>query len=237
MEWFLNTDEKVEGPYSEETVKSLVDAGQLKTGCLVWGRGQSDWLPVDRWLQTLTKMAESDNVKPMFNQAWHYAVNGESKGPLSRAELIHELRSYRDKDQILVWTKGMKAWADLFDFHDLLDELNFDRREDTRVDITGTVAAKTDSDRLVKGQLKTVSVGGCGAVGMGSLLQIGNSVTIEVKADAFATPIVTKAQVQYVTDAGFVGFQFDGLNMESKSQVQSYIRMKNAEKSNALKAA
>ena len=223
MDWFLCTDEKVEGPYTQEAIKGLIEGQQLDEGCLVWGRGRDEWISAKNWLQSLNQSIDVDSVRP-FAQTWHYAINGDSKGPFSRAELIHELRNVREKDQVLVWTKGMKAWADLFEFHDLLDELNLERREDPRVDIKGQIVAKNESGRTSEGQLHTISVGGCGAYGLGNLLQIGNEITIEIKSPVLANTIVTSAQVQYVTESGFVGIRFNGLNSESKSMIQQYIR-------------
>lgn len=224
MTWFICTDERVEGPFTAEAVKGLWDGGSLTDESIVWGRGHSDWVKVKNWVNSEESKIDIQNSK-LSSQLWHYALNGESKGPMTRGELMHELRNIRDKDQILLWTKGMKAWADLFEFHDILNELGLDKRTDPRADIQGTLTIEMEKGGKVLGQLRTISTGGLGATGVSGQLSVGQSIQVEIQSGQLSVPIRAKTIVQYITDLGFVGLKFESLSMEAKSQILQHIRI------------
>ncbi len=192
--------------------------------CLVWGRGQGDWLTLANWMKLSESYHAQEGQNKRPEQMWHYALEGDAKGPMSRAELILELSNIRDKDQILVWTKGMTAWADLFEFHDLLDELGLNKREHPRAAISGSLVIATEDGNTVIANLKTISAGGAGATNVNQMLTMGQNVTLEVKSDSLNETINVKAQVQYVTEFGYVGFKFQSISMEAKSRIVQYLR-------------
>jgi hypothetical protein len=184
------------------------------------------------WSQNLSQITSSLQQQAV-QQLWHYAVDGDSKGPMTRIELIGEIKGLRQKDGILIWTKGMKAWADLYEFHDLVDEIGLNRREHPRATVDGSVVLKVDDKTLI-GKLRTLSVGGFGGSQMNTYLAIGQVVQADIKSDALGDAISVKAIVQYITDAGFVGFKFSSISMENKSRIVEFIRrQKPAEKAAA----
>lgn len=222
MTWFTCIEEKVEGPYELEKLKEMLVSGSLPKDCLIWGRGQEEWRQASKWIGSVDSTVQKLEPKKQ-GQAWHFALDGESKGPMSRAELLHELRHIREKDEILVWTKGMKQWADLFDFHDLVDELGLNRRTHLRANIDGTLTVTLEDGGKLMGHLRTCSEGGMGAGGFHNNLSMGLNVKLDINSDKLGEPFSVKAQVQYVTDSGYVGFKFLSIGMEAKSKIVQHI--------------
>ena len=221
-QWFVIQNEKVAGPFSESEVKAQVAEGRLLGENQIWGRALNEWKTISWWMKESPQVINA-SVKPQSEQFWHYAVDGDSRGPFNRVELINELKNQRATNQILLWTKGMKAWADLYEFHDILDELGLNRREHLRTSINGSVIVKYDQLTAL-GQLKTLSSGGFGAVQLNQQISIGQTVTVELKSEQLGQTVSAKATVQYISDTGFYGFKFQALNMEAKSLIIDYIK-------------
>ena len=230
--WFVINKERVSGPFREDEIKAQLASGTLLESELVWGRPLEQWIKLSKWSSQVSQMTasvESINTQQM----WHYAVDGDSKGPMTRTELVNELKQLRNKNDLLVWTKGMKAWADLYDFHDLLDEVGLNRREHPRCHIDGSVVIKFENQTLI-GQLCAISAGGLGANQINANLPIGQSVQVEIKAAVLGDVIMAKATLQYISEGGYAGFKFTNLSMEAKSKIMGYIKsIKTEEKSAA----
>jgi hypothetical protein len=221
--WFICTDEVVRGPFSTDDVKSQLTSGLVELDATIWGRGQTEWMTIGNWSkQSHSEETTSDRGKQ--EQLWHYALQGQSKGPMPRAQLINEIKMIQQKDEILVWTKGMKSWADLFEFHDLLDEMGLNKREHPRASITGQAILTTEDGKSIIAQLKTVSPGGAGVDQIFENLSIGQTVTLEIRSPMLGDSITSKATVQYVTDSSFVGLKFASLSMENKARILQYVR-------------
>jgi hypothetical protein len=221
-QWFVCKSESVQGPFSRDEIKERVTGGTLPLDCLIWGRGQKDWIPLAHWVKEAGQQVET--MSSTQEQLWHYAQEGSSKGPMTRAELVNEIKALKQKDEILVWTKGMKAWADLYEFNDLLDDLNLNRREHPRAGIHGQAILKIDDTHTIIGQLKVISSGGVGVTGVQNNLAIGQTLTIEIKSEEIGDSITAKANVQYVTQSGYVGLKFQALSMENKARIMQYVK-------------
>jgi hypothetical protein len=220
--WFLLDNETVTGPFAEEEIRTRMLSAKLPKHILIWGRSMTSWKTLHAWEKDLPHLTASLE-NPASQQLWHYAVDGDSKGPMARAELINEIKNLRSRNEILVWTKGMKAWADIYEFHDLLDEIGINRRDHPRANIEGSVALKADNLSLT-GQLKSISPGGFSAVFNESLLAIGQVVTAELKSNHLSVGITAKSTVQYIAESGVVGFKFQAVNMEVKAHIMEYIK-------------
>lgn len=220
--WFVCQDESVQGPYSTDEVKSSLAGGSFSLDCLIWGRGRKEWSPISQWLKDADH--QKDQRSQVQEQLWHYALDGASKGPMTRAQLVNEIKAIADKGEVLVWTKGMKAWADLFEFHDLLDEIGLNRREHPRARITGQAVIKTEDGRVIVGHLKSISGGGLGVNQILEPLTIGQSVFVDIRANELGEGITVKATVQYVTQSAFVGMKFSSISMENKARILQYVK-------------
>jgi len=222
--------DRVSGPYSQDQVEAQYSGGQIDADCLIWGRSLTQWQSLTSWRNESARLLKTDKKKDSSkkeeapHQMWHYAVDGQSKGPITRVELINELKSLQLKGEILVWTKGMKAWVDIYQFHDLLDEAGLNRREHPRASLSGSVIVHREGQPDLIGILKTISTGGFGATQLDKNLAIGQIVSVEIKSESLSSYVMAKAVVQYVSESGFFGFQFQGLHQEAKSSILEYIR-------------
>ncbi len=226
--WFLLQNEKVTGPFSDEEIKTQMTTTKIPGDALIWGRPMNAWKNLISWEKELPQLvATMENA--ISQQMWHYAVDGDSKGPMTRAELINELKNSRFKGEVLVWTKGMKAWSSLYEFHDLLDEIGLNRRDHPRAHIDGAAVIKFDST-VLQAELKSISPGGFSAVLTGGgTLAIGQLIHADISSPHLGVPVSAKSTVQYVADTGLYGFKFQGVNMECKAHIMEYIKASKSE--------
>lgn len=219
-QWFLNQDEEISGPFSTEEIQHQISLG-ISPEILIWGRSQEDWKTLSWWKQSLPHLLKSGS-RHIKEEVWHLAHQGKSQGPLSRKELIESLKQMDSQQDVMLWTKGMKAWLPLFDFHDVMEELGIGRRKSPRAQLSGTV---TISGGLVAGigQLRSISEGGLGVVGIPGGVP-GQELSLEINADTLGEPIRAKAEIRYVTESGYYGLKFTQISMEAKSSLIDYIR-------------
>ncbi|MGE0762519.1 MAG: GYF domain-containing protein [Bdellovibrionales bacterium] len=214
-------NEDVSGPFSTEEVKNLATQGEFQDRDLIWGRMQVDWKPLGWWMVELPNLlAKTKEVRDP--RLWHYAVGGSSFGPFSREDLVVKLKETNLNQEVLIWTKGMKAWAPIYEFNDILDSVGLNKRQYPRAEIEGKVSIKVGQQSL-DGNLLVISEGGFGADQL-SGLTAGQVVTIEINSDSFYDPIHAKAEVRYVTENGYVGFRFQNINMEARGAIIQYVR-------------
>jgi len=219
--WFVSKNDLVSGPLSTEQVERQLEARALDQSDLIWGQELGDWQTIQTWKSHLPKF--NAKVEPQApSEQWHYAVNGQSFGPFARGHLIRELKSLSQIEQVMIWTKGMKEWAPLFEFHDLLTEVGVNRRQFPRAALTGQAVLKTDGMTLVA-QLLSISEGGM-AVQLDSALVAGQTVTIEIQSpSAFAETLHARAEVRYTAN-GILGLRFSNVPAESKAAIVQFVR-------------
>lgn len=222
VKWFLLENDEVRGPFSEEQIQAQLDAQIISDECLVWTKGMRHWKNVSNWSTELKGQALTP-AQVQQTRLWHFAVDNEPRGPLPYAAMIQELSQLGDQaGQALLWTKGMKSWAPIFDFHEVMDELNINRRQNPRAPIQGQVIIPLGQKQII-GSLKSISQGGFGADRLEGLLP-GQSVMVEIRSPAFFEPLHVKAEVRYVRTSGYVGFCFTGMAREATATVIQYVK-------------
>lgn len=221
LQWFVLKNEKVTGPFSTEDVKTLAVQGQVQDADLIWGRLQTEWKPLAWWMVELPNLLEQDKAAK-DNRQWHYALAGASFGPFSRDDLLKTLKSLPQVHDVLIWTKGMKAWAPIHEFNDVLDAIGINKRQYPRADIAGSVVVKVGT-KTITGKLLTISEGGFGADSLQDLV-VGQVISVELNCDAFYDPVHAKAEVRYMSESGYIGFKFQSLNNESKGTIVQYVK-------------
>lgn len=152
---------------------------------------------------------------------WHYATAGRSFGPFPRAQLLEELKRLENLGEVMLWTKGMKEWVHLFEFHDILSALGVNKREFPRVGIEGKVVIK-GADRPITAPTLTLSEGGLG-VALDGGVEAGQVVDLEVQSAVFREPLRVRAQVRFVA-GGTAGLKFTSLTAEQRSMIVGLIR-------------
>ena len=221
VQWFVLRSEDVSGPFSTEEVKNLAAQGEFQDRDLIWGHMQADWKPLGWWMVELPNLL-SKTKEVRDPRLWHYAMNGSSFGPFSREDLVEKLRETNLNQELLLWTKGMKAWAPIFEFNDILDSIGINKRQFPRAEIEGKAIIKIGQQSF-EGNLLTISEGGFGADDLKALVA-GQVVSVEIQSDSFYDPVHAKAEVRYVTDTGYVGLRFQNLNMEARGAIIQYVK-------------
>lgn len=233
LKWFVQKDEVVEGPVTTEDVQTRLQTGQLSSQNLIWGKGLESWRRLEWWMQELPRLATASHIE-LAPEMWHYALSGKSFGPFVKDALIQELKTCDALGEVMVWTKGMKEWAPLFEFHELLTAIGVNKRQFPRAELSGKCIIKTVESTLV-GQLVSISEGGCGVQIDGGLVA-GQAVTLELQSSAFRAHVHAKAEVRYVS-GGIVGLRFTNVSMETKGAIVQYVRLSQTQTRFVLKSA
>src|ERR1700722_11458480 len=103
--WFVQTGDDVEGPFRTEEVQARLQAGTLNKQHLIWAAGLEHWQSLGSWQGEVHQLSQQGPGEGA--DAWHYAVSGQSKGPVTRDQLIAELKTFTGAGEIMLWTKGM----------------------------------------------------------------------------------------------------------------------------------
>lgn len=222
-QWFVFSNDEVRGPFATEDLQAQAAGGTVDMNGLVWGRALKDWTQLGQWLKLAVDGSAFLHVQTPAEVNWHYAYQGNTKGPMKRDQLIDELKHLPGADSVMLWTKGMKGWAPVFEFYDIADELDINRRQHPRVTISGKVVA-TSGDAKWEGQLKTLSSGGFGTLGLNHLIP-GEKYKIEIHSQELTTSIHVNAQLRYNSEDGFSGFKFESLSSEQRSVIMQSLKI------------
>jgi hypothetical protein len=217
--WFVQKDDFIDGPFTTEEVQHRLSVGQLGKQHLIWAAGLDHWQNLQSWLQNLPTLGMDSNIQPIM-EAWHFAVNGQSKGPMTRSELVNQVKDLGVGD-VMVWTKGMKEWAPLYEFHDLLTEIGLNKRQFPRADLDGKAIIKGNGSTLIA-PLLSISEGGFGVALENGVVQ-GENMNVEIQSPVFRESLHCKAEVRYVANH-VVGFKFTAINVETKGAVIQFIK-------------
>jgi hypothetical protein len=218
--WFVTQNEFVSGPFTSDEVNARLSQAQIRGEDLIWGRGMSSWQTV-KWWKTQLPSLNDTVIAHVPVEAWHYALNGKSHGPYNRASLVEALKEVGDIQTVMLWTKGMKEWAPVYEFHDLLSEIGVNKRVFPRAELQGQCKIKVDGSSLVA-PLLTISEGGMG-VQLDSGLVSGQIVQCEVESAQLRSTLNVKAEVRYAAQ-GVVGLRFENLNAEGRGAIVAFVR-------------
>lgn len=218
--WFVQKDDSVDGPLSTEDVQQRLQSGLLHPQCTIWGKGLDSWISVNSWQQELPHLATNSQVE-IIPEMWHYARAGKSLGPYPKHQLVEELKNLESLAEVMIWTKGMKEWAPLFEFHDLLNAIGVNKRQYPRSELAGRAVIKTSESTLI-GQLVTVSEGGCGIIVDQGLVP-GQAFTLEMQSPSFRETLHAKAECRYISE-GVAGIKFTHISMETKGAIIQFVK-------------
>ncbi len=226
MNWFISINEDITGPFNTNKVLELKsDANFDSSEALVWGSLLVQWIKYDNWVKSHQDILNNKFKTKTKNQIWYFAENSQSKpvGPFSKLVLISQLAELDDKDKVLIWAKGMEAWASLFEFNDILESLNISRRKHPRAPISGQAILKAEDGQTLIGKIDIISPGGCGVSNIPGL-EIGQVFQIEIKSPDFYNSISAIGKILHKSDVDAYGIKFEKIHVESKSTIISYLK-------------
>jgi hypothetical protein len=121
----------------------------------------------------------------------------------------------------MLWTKGMKEWAPLFEFHDILSDIGVNKRQFPRADLTGKAILKGDGVTMVA-PLVSISEGGFGVQVDNPALH-GQILTAELHSPVFREVLHVKAEMRYASH-GVLGMKFTHISPETKGTIIQFVR-------------
>lgn len=222
--WFLYSNDVVTGPFSTDDVHSRLSNNELDSQCFIWWKGQREWIPIATWKAELNSILASlvtNQQKPI----WYIDVGAAPVGPLTRNELIENLRSMTDLGQLRLWAVGMQKWKTLFELHDLMEQLGISRRENDRAPLMGTVAISRPNDepKSFVAKAASISVAGIG-VSNAQNLHRGDDVALLIRSNDIPGNIHLRGEVVYVTEGGHAGIRFDKVHPETHALIHDYVK-------------
>ncbi len=219
-QWFIQNGDVIDGPLSTSDVQTRVQTGQLNNHNLIWGRGMSTWYTPATWLAELSQLM-TETQQETITETWHYADKGQSHGPFLREALLAKLKTLGSVGTVMLWTKGMKEWAPLFEMHDILTELGVNKRQFPRAELTGKAVLKDGGSTLVA-PLVSISEGGFG-IQLDSGVVTGQIVSVELHSPSFREVIHAKAEVRYA-GTGVFGMKFIQISVENRGVIVQHVR-------------
>jgi hypothetical protein len=223
QEWFIYSDNVVTGPFTTEQVDQCLSAGIWSGECFVWWKGQREWMPVKNWKEQLATIVKNESEKSQ-SPVWYVDVGGSSVGPLTQKEMISHLRGVANLNKTRLWSVGLDKWTNIFELHEVMEELGISRRENDRAPLMGTVAiSRADQQGPVLVKAASVSIAGMGCNDAGFLVK-GEQVQLIIKSNEFPTPLRVTGSVAYVTAQGYAGIRFDTLHPETSTVVFDYVK-------------
>lgn len=217
--WFLLNNSRIQGPFATEEIEQKV---QQAPQALIWGRGQSDWVPFERWSKLLLEFAEIERRNRLQQERfWTIKINGQELNPMKHEEMMNFLKLQTDFSQILIWTEGYEDWKEIYQIHKIMDELGVSRRNHPRVPIMGTLTCEATAGNFTA-RVLSISEGGLGITETPPL-KIGEKLKTILKSPNLFAPIHATAEIVYVGNDGYAGLKFIGLHSESKSTIIEYV--------------
>lgn len=218
--WFILADGRITGPF-EKTEVELNTIGH--SAALIWGRGHSEWSPLERWQRILKENENPDKKARSGNERmWQVKVAGADIDPMTHDQMIDYLKTLKDLGEVQIWTEGYSEWKDVYQIHKIMDELGVSRRQHPRVPIMGILTCEGTTGNF-NARVLSVSEGGLG-ITESPQVKIGEKFKTILKSPNLYTPIHSTVEVVYVGNDGYAGLKFIGLHSESKSAVIEYVK-------------
>jgi hypothetical protein len=235
--WFVYSNGIVNGPFDTQKVREGLTQGNWTSSAFVWWKGQREWMPIRIWENQLEKILKAETEK-IQSPVWYVDVSGSPVGPLTQKEMLDHLQGISDLNRVRLWTVGMNKWTNLFDLHNIMDQLGLSRREHERAPLLGTVVVTQNSENAppIHTRAASISGGGIGLNGAQGLTR-GDEVQLLVKSNEFPNPIRVKAVVAYVTSQGYAGLRFLNIHQETSALIFDYVRKFNRESGGQQDAA
>lgn len=222
-EWFVYSEKIVTGPFTTEQVDQCLTAGIWASDCFIWWKGQREWMPISSWREQLDKILKGETESSQ-NAVWYVDMNGSSVGPLTQKEMITQLRGVSSLNKVRLWSVGLNKWTDIFELHDIMEELGLSRRENERAPLMGSVAiSRADQQGPVIVKAASLSGDGMGLNECGFLVK-GEQIQLIIKSDEFPHPVRVNGSVAYVTTQGYAGVKFQEVHPEALSLIIDYVK-------------
>ncbi len=222
--WFVHSSDVVSGPFDTKGVQEQLSLGNFNANCFIWWKGQREWIPIQLWEAQLSQILQSEDQKSQTS-VWYVDTSGSPIGPLTQGEMLAHLRGMRNLGKVRLWTVGMNKWANLFELHDIMDQLGMSRRENARAPLMGAVAVSrlAEDAQPMLARAASISIAGIGINDAHGLTK-GDTVQLVLRSAEFPNPIRMQATTVYVTPQGYAGLKFTSVHPETQSLLFDYVK-------------
>lgn len=222
--WFIFSNDVVSGPFDTKGVQDQLKLGSLNSSCFIWWKGQREWMPIQLWETQLKQILKNDDEKSQA-PVWYVDTSGSPVGPLTQGEMLAHLRGVQNLSKVRLWTVGMNKWTNLFELHEIMDQLGMSRRENARAPLMGTVAVSrlAEDTQPMIARAASISIAGMGINDAHGLTK-GDTVQLVLKSPEFTNPIRMQATAVYVTPQGYAGLKFTSVHPETQSLLFDYVK-------------
>lgn len=217
--WFLLTQGQVRGPFDHAGLEAELPGTSAP---LIWGRGQTDWVPPEKWRKILADHEAQAHRSRAPERMWRVRIGEQELKPMNYDQMIESLKGRSNFQDVWIWTEGYSEWRDVYQVHKIMDELGVGRRAHPRVPITGNVLCEGASGSFTARAL-SVSEGGLGMTECPTI-KIGEKFKVVIKSPNLFAPLHATAEVVFVGHDGYAGMRFIGLQTESKSSIIEYVK-------------
>jgi hypothetical protein len=217
--WFLLSEGQVLGPFSQEDVAAQASSHKSP---LVWGKGQSEWMTLEKWSKLAGEIAESVSKPRGPDRVWKVRVSGQEMPPMDHDQMMELLKKQTDYNEVQIWTEGYSEWKDIFQIHKIMDELGVSRRQHPRVPMMGALQCEGVTNTFTA-QALSIGAGGLGITGA-SDVKIGEKLKTILKSPNLAAPIHSTCEVVYVGPDGYAGLKFVTVQAEAEAVILEYVK-------------
>ncbi len=220
IKWFTFLDGQVSGPFIKEDLEAKMNSNP---NYLIWGRGQTEWLALDKFLVFQRDSVQmTQKLKGSIDRLWKIRVSGQELQPMNHDQMIDFLKLQKDLGEIQLWTEGYSDWKDIYQIHKIMDELGVSRRQHPRVPIMGSLTCEGASGQITA-RVLSISEGGLGVTDAPQM-KIGEKFKTVLKSPNLYGPIHSTVEVVYIGSDSYAGMKFTSIHPESKSAIIEYVK-------------
>ncbi len=217
--WFVLIDGQVTGPFDQNEV---TQKSQELPDLQIWGRGQGEWVPLQKWKQSLKELPQISEQDTQNQEMWKVRLNGHEKSAANYASMIQFLRTVKEFGNVDVSVEPHTNWKDLYSVPQIVEDLGISRRSHPRVPIVGSLAIEREGGESATYRVISISEGGLG-INDSQNMQIGQTFKGTLTSPNLYVSIDMACEVVYVGNDGYAGIRFVGLPAEFKTSIVEYV--------------
>ncbi|MGH1469339.1 MAG: DUF4339 domain-containing protein [Bdellovibrionales bacterium] len=130
--WYISTQNKAKGPYTDLQMREKIQSGELKEDVLTYKEGEPDWLPLKQQDIWTPGFIPKHPLESRDSKDWVLLVESpikqgdyEQQGPFTQEEVEEKVSIGEVHLKDFCWRPGMEGWKALVE----TSELGFPRRE------------------------------------------------------------------------------------------------------------
>ncbi len=152
--WYISTQNKAKGPYTDLQMREKIQSGELKKDVLTYKEGEPDWLPLEQQDIWTPGFVPKHPLESKGAKDWILLVESpikqgdyEQQGPFTQDEVTEKVEIGEVHLKDFCWRPGMEGWKALVE----TSELGFPRKEKITFEEKEDKAPTETSAKFFKG--------------------------------------------------------------------------------------